>query len=580
MLQSIPMRIVGASILRHTATRRADGSAVLVRRLSDDKHWKPLPHEELVTADFAFTSEPSFAHAPVERTIGCLAGEVYVCIVDVRLNSPTFAHWQSVCLVEEDARILSIPAGVACGWQVLSAHATLDLRYSREVDASRLQWLRWDDRDLVIEWPERPLQLAEHLGRSHHLRSLPDHRLPSMPVRASKPERKRALVRDCDSTTQSRSPRAETNVIATEELTTRACTIPASDLSDSTDDCRTLAAMKTLPRGPYTRARELILVIGSSGQLGRDLCRELRCLGTVIGACRTPDKGSLLPVPVVIDISRPASLRQAIRQVRPTLIVNAAGLADVDQAEMQPRLAQLVNATAPALMADEAKRLGAGLIHFCSSMVFDGTGERPWRETDQPSPQNQYARTKLLGSQAIMQSEVGHLILRCGWMYSTHGDNYVRRLIDSFAYRSQITLANDHVGAPTSTNFIARLVADLLARAAANASPDQAGSIAQWLSEHGGLYHASTLGMASKLEVGDQILSTCRGHALPIVCQKLLGRPLSELPSQAKIPANCALDPTRLAMKFSLDLPRWQSDLNQQIDLMLGAYSKSLLSVA
>lgn len=579
MLQSIPMRIVGANILRQRATLRADGSAVLVRRLSDDKHWKPLPHEELVTADFAFTSEPSFVQAPIERTIGCLTGEVYVCIVDVRLNSPTFGHWQSVCLVEEDARILSIPAGVACGWQVLSEHATLDLRYSREVDAGRLQWLRWDDRDLVIEWPERPLQLAGHRGRSRHLRSLPNHRLPSMPLSA-KPERKRVLARESHSTIKSRSPKAKTNAIATEKLSTHASTPSASGVSNSTEDGRTTAAMKTLQREPHAPVRELILVIGSSGQLGRDLCRELRSLGTVIGACRTPDKGSLLPVPVVVDISRPASLRQAIRQVRPTLIVNAAGLADVDQAEMQPRLAQLVNATAPALMADEAKRLGAGLIHFCSSMVFDGTGERPWRETDQPSPQNQYARTKLLGSQAILQSEVGHLILRCGWLYSTHGDNYVRRLIDSFAYRSQITLANDHVGAPTSTNFIACLVADLLARAATKASHEQAGSIAQWLAEHGGLYHASTLGMASKLEVGDQILSTCRGHALPIVCQKLHGRPLNELPSQAKIPANCALDPTRLAMKFNVELPRWQSDLNQQIDLMLGAYSKSLLGVA
>ena len=238
------MRIVGASILRHTATRRADGSAVLVRRLSDGKRWKPLPHEELVTADFAFTSEPCFVHNPLERSIGCLTGEVYVCIVDVRLNSPTFGHWQSVCLVEEDARILSIPAGVACGWQVLSAHATLDLRYSREVDASRLQWLRWDDRDLVIEWPERPLQLAGHHGRSRHLRSYPDHRLPSMPVR-HKPARKRALTRDGDSTTPPRSSKTQSKGIAMEELATNAFTLPTSGVSTSIVDRVTTATTKT-----------------------------------------------------------------------------------------------------------------------------------------------------------------------------------------------------------------------------------------------------------------------------------------------------------------------------------------------
>ena len=322
-----------------------------------------------------------------------------------------------------------------------------------------------------------------------------------------------------------------------------------------------------------------ILVIGSSGQLGRDLCRHLRRLGTVIGACRTPDKQSLLPVPMWVDISRPASLRQAIRQVRPTLIVNAASLTDVDQSEQHPRLAQLVNATGPAVIADEAERIGACMVHFCSSMVFGGAGEKPWRESDQPDPQNQYARTKWTGTQAVSRSQVPHLILRSGWLYSTHGENYVRRLIDSLSYRSTITLADDHLGSPTSTNFLAQLTADLLQRGC-RAAAETGQSLGDWLNEHGGLYHASTLGMASKLHVGDQILALCRQHGLPIVLQKLQGRHLSELPSSANIPANCALDPSRLALHFQVDLPRWQTDLGQQIDYMLGAHSLSLGNVA
>jgi dTDP-4-dehydrorhamnose reductase len=344
------------------------------------------------------------------------------------------------------------------------------------------------------------------------------------------------------------------------------------------------AKAKPLAQRPASARPELILVIGSSGQLGRDLCRELRGLGTVVGACRTPDAGSLLPVPVMVDISRPASLRQAIRQVRPTLIVNAAGLTDVDVAETQPRLAQMVNATAPAIMAEEALRIGAGLVHFCSSMVFDGAGERPWRESDCPDPQNQYARTKLLGTQAILESDVAHIILRCGWLYSTHGDNYVRRLIDTLSYRNVVALANDHLGAPTSTNFLARLVANLLGTDALTSQPGtrrtQSCDINAWLSEQGGLYHASTLGRASKLEVGDQIVAACRQHALPIVLRKLEGRPLRDLPALAKIPGNCSLDPSRLALKFQLQLPHWQSDLNQQIDLMLSTHGLQLSGVA
>ncbi len=563
MLQSIPTRIAGASILRQTASRRADGSVVLSRRHSLDQRTAILPHEELITADFAFTAEPSFTRCSNERRVRCLHGELYVCIVDVRLDSPTFGHWQSVCLVEEDARTLTIPAGVACGWQVLSDSATLEMRSSREVDASRLQWLRWDDRDLVVEWPERPHQLAAHVRPSRHLRSIPDHRLPTLTTKRVVSHAKRTEVRNQNVNGPSmEQPRA----VEHGSVSKPTKSLPTVSLQTTSDSAA--------PR------QELILVIGSSGQLGRDLCRELRSLGTVIGACRAPDKGSVLPVPVLVDISRPASLRQAIRQVRPTLIVNAAGLTDIDQAETKPRLAQLVNATAPAVMAEEAQRIGAGLVHFCSGMVFDGSGDRPWRETDRPNPQNQYARTKLIGTQAIMQGDVEHLVLRSGWLYSTHGDNYVRRLIDSLAYRNLITLADDHLGNPTSTNFLARLTADLLGRAAKQAATEQAGGIAPWLAENGGLYHASTLGSASKLEVGDQLLATCRGHALPIVLRKLQGRPLSELPSLAKIPANCALDPTRLAMKFGLQLPRWQSDLSEQIDLMLGAHSLTLRSVA
>ncbi|MCC7336051.1 MAG: sugar nucleotide-binding protein [Pirellulaceae bacterium] len=547
MLQSIPTRIAGAAIVHQTPSRRADGSAVLVRRhhsQSPTGTW--LPHEQIITADFAYTCEPSFSRKSVQRTLRCLGGELYACLVDVRVGSPTYGHWQSVCLCEGDARTLSVPAGVACGWQVLSQAATLELRSSCEIEARAWQWLRWNDRDLELQWPELPAQLANHVRPSRSLSSIADHRLPGWT-----------------------SPKSDRH-----EHSKRREQVP-------TPEPRPRLAINTraAPPKPERPKQPLILVIGSSGQLGRDLSRHLRSLGTVIGACRTPDKQSLLPVPMCVDISRPASLRQAIRQVRPTLIVNAASLTDVEQSEREPRLAQLVNATGPAVMAEEAQRIGASLVHFCSSMVFSGEGDKPWRESDQPNPQNQYARTKLIGTEAVRNSQVPHLILRSGWLYSTHGENYVRRLIDSLSYRNSITLADDHYGNPTSTNFLAGLTSQLLARAT-NAASQAEQSLGQWLSEHGGLYHAATLGMASRLEVGDQILTLCRQHGLPVVLQKLQGRRLSELPSSATTPANCALDPTRLAMQFQIELPRWQTDLSQQIDLMLGAHSLALSSVA
>lgn len=602
MLQTIPTRIAGAAIVRQTAARRTDGSAVLVRRRSPRLPAGGLPHEQIITADFAFTSEPSFSRLKVERSLRCLEGEIYTCLVDVRVGSPTFGHWQSVCLSEGDSRTLSVPAGVACGWQVLSSVATLEINATCEIDDDRWQWLRWNDHELDLRWPELPEQLASQArpGRSlsriapRHLpqwrglsklvphstsakKPKPSHKHNSTPIPSSSDSRRMGGQRHRPSLrmsqpTEDSLPRLAVGTCAAASDVVRArapAQLSPPALLNAT------ARPSTIARGVDHR----ILVIGSSGQLGRDLCRHLRRLGTVIGACRTPDKQSLLPVPMWVDVSRPASLRQAIRQVRPTLIVNAASLTDIDQAEQHPRLAQLVNATGPAVMAEEAQRIGACLVHFCSSMVFSGTGDKPWRESDQPDPQNQYARTKWIGTQAVSHSQVPHLTLRSGWIYSTHGENYVRRLIDTLSYRSTVTLADDHLGSPTSTNFLAQLTADLLQRGC-RAVEDTDQSLGEWLNEHGGLYHAATLGMASKLQVGDQIVALCRQHGLPIVLQKLQGRHLHELPSAAHMPANCALDPSRLAMRFQVDLPRWQTDLGEQIEHMLGTHSLALGSVA
>ncbi len=540
-MKYMPTRIAGAQIVRQHSQRRLDGSTVIRRRVAAEA----LPYEESVTAEFAYLCEPSFSRSKLLRTFRCTEGELYVCLVDVRVGSPSYGHWQGIYLSEGDARSLLVPAGVACGWQVLSDTATVELHASRKLDPTRWSWLHWDDCELGVEWPEPPSQLATHVRSSRKFHSFSEHQMP------------RYL----------REPQSET-VSEPTKLGRK-----ASDESKAVTSAPKNKADNQMSRSrPVTREKNLILVIGSSGQLGRDLCRHLRKLGTVVGACRTPDKGSLLPVPVFVDVSRPASLRQAIRHVRPTLIVNAAGLTDIDQAEAEPRLAQLVNATAPAIIAEEAQRINAGLVHFCSGMVYGGSGERPWRESDAPTPQNQYARTKLIGAEAVRSSGVAHLILRCGWLYSTHGENYVRRLIDSLTYRNTVTLASDHFGSPTSTDWLSTIATQLLSKANRD--------IAGWMLEDGGLYHASTLGYASKLEFGDQTLAICRQHALPIVSQNLRGQSLAELPSAGKIPANSRLDASRLAMKFGIELPHWRHQLNHYIGLMLDSPTLRERSVA
>ncbi len=498
-------------------------------------------------ADRGFTCEPCYTrNRSAERTLRCIEGEVFVVVADMRLGSPTLGHWQGIYLTEDDLRTLSVPSGVACGWQVSSSRGRLEHRFSRWVSSRRWRWLRWDDRFFDIAWPDTPTGLLHHARRSRQFQSLPDSQLPRYVSAGAKPM----------------SPK-----LSQPKLPKRS-SVPAP--GQRPVDC----APTTRPSRSTRLAKDnLLLVIGSSGQLGRDLCRHLRKLGSVVGACRNPDRGSLLPVPLDVDISRPASLRQAIRTVKPTLIINAAGITDVHQAEAEPRIAQLVNATAPAVMADEARRLDAALIHFCSDTVFGGQGERPWRESDVPQPENQLARTKLLGTEAIRSSGIPHLILRAGWLYSSHGNNYVRQLMDLLSYRNSVSLSSDHYGSPTSTDWLAQTLTQIISQA-------QTTPIQDWLVNHGGLYHAATLGYASRIEVGDQIMATCRQYAMPIVLNKLEGRPLSEPGAKIRLSRNCRLDATRLATTFNIEIPRWQEELNRQIGLMLNSIALPQRAVA
>ncbi len=293
MLQSIPTRIAGAAIVHQTPSRRADGSSVLVRRhQAQSPAGTLLPHEQVITADFAFTCEPSFSRYSVQRTLRCLEGELYACLVDVRLGSPTFGHWQSVCLSEGDARTLSVPAGVACGWQVLSSVATLELNSSCEIEARGWQWLCWNDRELELQWPELPAQLASHERPSRRLSSIVNRRLPrwTTPSKAAKPDRPSSAPHAYRSRAQSSSGEARQPA----KLERVSCGLDSKRgrqehaqhreqvSTPKTSPRLTLNTRAALPK-PARTNQELILVIGSSGQLGRDLCRHLRILGTVIG---------------------------------------------------------------------------------------------------------------------------------------------------------------------------------------------------------------------------------------------------------------------------------------------------------
>ena len=316
---------------------------------------------------------------------------------------------------------------------------------------------------------------------------------------------------------------------------------------------------------------ERILVLGCHGQLGQDLCRELGTLGTVVGACRRPALSSS-ELTVEVDLTRPASLRQAIRNVQPTLIVNACAMTDVDACEAQPRAAQLINATAPMLVADEARALEIPIVHFCTALVYGGGGQSPWHESDSIQPNCHYARTKAIGTEAVRNSNAPHLVLRTSWLYSSHSPNFVQSLIDQALTQESLVAAADQYGTPTPSAWLARVTAKLLSQAK--------GSLADWLDVNGGLLHAASEGFASRREVAELILNVCRSTGHQINARSVRSAPAMPAGLGEHSADNCRLDSARLAALLGGTMSRWQAQLTEHVRGQFAHRTTSSRSIA
>lgn len=469
-------------------------------------------------------------HEDGERAVRCLEGSIAAVVVDCRPESDSFGDSITFDFHADASTTLIVPVGVAIGWQATGEYASVaQAEFSHASDSV----LIIDDSTVAPEWPIEISAVLPVLVGEFPAESVDLDWLESRAAKCS----------------------FETPV----------------------DHAAAIPAIAPLTKGVLSariRSSEdpTILIIGSTGQLGHDLCRRLRGIGRVIGACRKPRSGGQLPIATSIDVSRPASIREAIRRTRPQLIINATGLTDLAACEASPRRAQGINATGPAIMAEEAAKVGAGIMHFCSDKVFAGQGEKPFSESDTPQPINQYGLTKLRGTQAVLGGSASNMVIRTGWLYSTHGTNYVQNIVDLITYRASLKIATDYFGTPTSTDWLAQVVADLLTRAD--------GDFSSWLQNFGGLYHAAMLGYASRIDVADHVVATCRQHALPVVLQKLNGVSIDEFSGTANCPKNCRLDASRLATHFQLTLPSWREELSRQLAIMLGVNEGRLLSIA
>ncbi len=286
-----------------------------------------------------------------------------------------------------------------------------------------------------------------------------------------------------------------------------------------------------------------ILLLGKSGQIGWELQRTLAPLGEVIALGHQD-----------LDLSLLQATRKRVRQLRPALIVNAAAFTAVDKAESEPELAGVINGLLPGVLAEEACRLGGGLVHYSSDYVFDGETSRPYTEQDRPNPINVYGKTKLEGETAIRGSGCIHLILRTSWVYSLRGRSFPIKVLDWARTQRIVRVVDDQVGSPTWSRMIAEVTALALARGA----PDGPG----WLSAHSGLYHLAGAGCASRFEWAKLVLEL-DPNPEEQRAESIVPARSQEFPTPARRPAFSALDCSLFFRTFGIRPPAWQDSIRQ-----------------
>jgi dTDP-4-dehydrorhamnose reductase len=277
-----------------------------------------------------------------------------------------------------------------------------------------------------------------------------------------------------------------------------------------------------------------LLLIGKNGQVGWELQRTCAPLGEVI-ALDYPD----------VNLADLDGLRSLVRELKPDVILNPAAYTNVDKAESEPELARAVNALGPEVLAEEAKRLGAVLVHWSTDYVFDGTKGAPYVEEDTPNPLNVYGATKLEGEQRVVAVGGAYIIYRTSWVYSLRAGGFVTKVLKWAREQEVMRVVDDQISSPTSARMLAEIAALILAQGRDD--------VYGYLQEKGGLYHCAGAGSCSRYEWAKAILSL-DPHKEEQVVKELLPAKSSEFPTPAVRPMTSVLDSTLLQKKYDLML--------------------------
>ncbi len=291
-----------------------------------------------------------------------------------------------------------------------------------------------------------------------------------------------------------------------------------------------------------------VLILGAQGQLGIELQKAFTGAGEVVALGRER-----------CDLANPDSIRKAMAEVSPTIILNAAAYTAVDRAESEPELAMRVNGEAPGVLAEEARKIDALLVHYSTDYVFDGSKrgdgskQEPWVEDDPVNPLNEYGRSKLAGERSIAEAGGRYLIFRTSWVYSPHGNNFLKTMLRLGREREQLRVVNDQIGAPTTAVALARAT-----RAVIDAGVEDRDT---------GIYHMTCAGQTSWCGFAQEIFRHARapeGRKWP----EVMGIPDTEYPTPAQRPKNSVLSNAKLKARFGVALPQWQDALGEILTQM------------
>jgi dTDP-4-dehydrorhamnose reductase len=291
-----------------------------------------------------------------------------------------------------------------------------------------------------------------------------------------------------------------------------------------------------------------VLIVGNAGQVGVELQRSFAGFGEIIGVDRES-----------VDLAQPDQVRALVRRVDPAIILNAAAYTAVDRAESELDLAQAINAEAPRILAEEALRTNALLVHYSTDYVFDGAKQSPWTEQDTPAPLSVYGSTKLAGEQAILQTGGKVLIFRTSWVYGPHGSNFLLTMLRLARQRDALSIVSDQIGSPTTSIELARATHAVVSEVMA----EQLGGTEAWA----GLYHMTCSGSVSWCGFAQAIFARA-GKLLDGKVPVVTPITSAEYPTAAKRPQNSVLSNAKLEGRFGVRLASWETALDTVIEAL------------